>query len=86
MTTTTTAGSLATSKVTFGESRYAIAGVHTRFGEIAWFVWDAEQPDENGMPDVIRQAMHPGVALHGFRLTRAEMRQVDRIAAKVGVR
>ncbi len=51
------AGRPAARKQFFGEnSRYAIAPVHTRTGEIQWFVWDAEKLDEvTGTPAVIRQ-------------------------------
>ena len=36
-------GELAAPKVLFGEcSRFAVAPIHTRFGSIVWFVWDAE--------------------------------------------
>lgn len=50
-------GQLAAPKVLFGElSRYAIAPIHTRFGTIVWFVWDAEKTlEETHMADVIRQ-------------------------------
>lgn len=44
---TTKKGELATEKILFGEFyRYAIAGVHTRFENIVWFIWDANIPDE----------------------------------------
>lgn len=50
------AGQLATAKLTFGPfRRYAVAAVYTRFDAVEWFVWDADKPDENGSPDVIRQ-------------------------------
>ncbi len=50
-------GQLAAPKVLFGEvSRYAIAPIHTRFGDVVWFVWDAESNiEETHMADVIRQ-------------------------------
>lgn len=50
-------GQLAAPKVIFGElSRYAIAPIHTRFGSVVWFVWDAEkQLEDTHMADVIRQ-------------------------------
>lgn len=51
------AGRLASRKVTFGDlSRFAVAAVHTRFEAVQWFVWDADCPDEDGAPTVIRQA------------------------------
>lgn len=51
------AGQLASKKVLFGDhSRYAVYAVHTRFGEIQWFVSDAERIDEMfDLPMVIRQ-------------------------------
>lgn len=50
-------GQIAAPKVLFGEfSRYAIAPIHTRFGDVVWFVWDAEKElDDTHMADVIRQ-------------------------------
>lgn len=50
-------GQLAAPKVIFGEfSRYAVAPIHTRFGSIVWFVWDAERNlDEVHAADIIRQ-------------------------------
>lgn len=50
-------GQLAAPKVLFGElSRYAIAPIHTRFGSVVWFVWDAnKQLEDTHMADVIRQ-------------------------------
>jgi len=50
-------GELAAPKVLFGEySRYAIAPIHTRFGSIVWFVWDAETAyDGLNAAEVIRQ-------------------------------
>jgi hypothetical protein len=50
-------GQLAAPKVLFGElSRYAIAPIHTRFGDVVWFVWDAESNiEDTHMADVIRQ-------------------------------
>ena len=50
-------GQVAAPKVLFGEfSRYAVAPIHTRFGSVVWFVWDAEKPlEETHMADVIRQ-------------------------------
>ena len=50
-------GQLAAPKVLFGEfSRYAVAPLHSRFGSIVWFVWDAEKSyDETKAADIIRQ-------------------------------
>lgn len=48
-------GSLAARKVTFGDmSRYAVAPVHSRFGGVSWFVWDADVEADG--PAIIRQA------------------------------
>jgi len=51
------AGELAGGKLTCGEHhRFSIAPVHTRFGELQWFVWDAEKSDpESGLATVICQ-------------------------------
>lgn len=49
-----------------GDSRYAIAPVHTRFDEVEWFVWDAERLDATGRPEVIRQAATKEEALSGL--------------------
>jgi hypothetical protein len=60
-------GSLAGRKVLFGGwSRYAVAPVHTRFGSVEWFVWDAELPDDSGRPEVIRQAPTFDEAIRGL--------------------
>jgi hypothetical protein len=66
------AGQLAARKRLFGDnSRYAVAPVHTRFGEVQWFVWDAESRwmDETGLPGVIRQASTLPEALYGLTYT-----------------
>jgi hypothetical protein len=62
------AGQLASEKHRFGEfGRYAVAAVHSRFGKVEFFVFDAEQVDEvTGGPAVIRQAQSLGLALHGL--------------------
>lgn len=40
-------GTPALPKQYFGKnSRYAIAPVNTRFGDVAWFIWDAETTDQ----------------------------------------
>lgn len=50
-------GSRASHQLAFGKwSRYRVGALHTRFDRVTWFVWDAEKLDENGQPDVIRQA------------------------------
>lgn len=50
------AGRFASRKITFGNfSRYAVAAVHTRFGSLEWFVWDAQFPSSTGETVVIRQ-------------------------------
>jgi hypothetical protein len=49
-------GAFAARKRLFGEnSRYAIAPIHTRFGAVQWFVWDAEYPNCGFTAEVIRQ-------------------------------
>jgi hypothetical protein len=61
------AGQLAGPKQTFGEfKRYAVAPVHTRFGAVEWFVWDAERPDDTGFASVIRQEPTLTAALAGL--------------------
>jgi hypothetical protein len=51
-------------------SRYAIAPVHTRFGALEWFVWDAHKADPlTGLPGVVRQAATEEEALRGLDLT-----------------
>lgn len=61
-------GELAAPKVIFGElSRYAVAPIHTRFGAIVWFVWDAEVPlEDTHMADVIRQEASFEKAVEGL--------------------
>jgi hypothetical protein len=46
--------------------RYAVAPVHTRFTAVSWFVWDADTPDEDGHPSVIRQANTRAEAVAGL--------------------
>ena len=61
-------GSLAAKKQFFGDNkRYAVAPVHTRFGAVEWFVWDAEHPMSTmNHAEVIRQAESLDEALRGF--------------------
>lgn len=61
-------GELAARKQLFGDcSRYAIAPVHTRFGAVQWFVWDAELTcRKTGLPEVIRQTATLEEALQGI--------------------
>lgn len=61
-------GELAAPKKLFGEwSRYAIAPVHTRFGAVAWFVWDAMSWGLDGTnPAVIRIEESKAAALEGL--------------------
>ena len=79
MTTTTTktptndparAGELAGPKFLFGGdtgNRYAVAPVHTRFGAIQWFVWDAMIPEpETGLASGIRQCATRRGAIAGL--------------------
>lgn len=52
-------GQLASRKISFGNNRrYAYAPVHTRFDAVQWFIWDAETPDADGNPEIIRQHDH----------------------------
>jgi len=62
------AGRLASDRVLFGDnSRFALAAVHTRFAEVTWMVFDAEQEDElTGKPKIIRQGDSPSEVLSGF--------------------
>ena len=61
-------GELAAPKVLFGEfSRYAVAPLHSRFGSIVWFVWDAEKSyDETKAADIIRQGCTLEEAVEGL--------------------
>lgn len=61
-------GELAAKKQFFGEAgRYAVAPVHTRFGAVEWFVWDAEHPLSTlSRAEVIRQAETLEEALRGL--------------------
>jgi hypothetical protein len=47
-------------------NRYAVAPVHTRFDAVEWFVWDAEQQDDAGLPLVVRQADTREAAVRGL--------------------
>ena len=52
-------GYIAGRKLLFGShNRFAVAPVHTRFGALTWFVWDAGLPHDadTGLPPIIRQA------------------------------
>ena len=61
------AGKVAARKVLFGEcSRYAVAPVHSRFGSVQWFVWDAEEDALTGLPKVIRQEDSLKGAVSGY--------------------
>lgn len=68
------AGQLATRKEIFGaHSRYAIAAVHTRFGELCWVVWDTEAADpEEGLAKIVRQAKTKAEALSGLESAYSE--------------
>ena len=60
-------GDLAARKRLFGgNSRFAIAPVHTRFDAVEWMVWDAHRDDGTGRPEVIRQAATEAEALEGL--------------------
>lgn len=62
------AGQLATEKEFFGDyKRFAVAAVHTRFTNVSWFVWDAEQIDEvTGFALVVRQEESKDSAISGL--------------------
>jgi len=63
------AGQLASRKTSFGpRSRYAVAAVHTRFSHWSWFVWDAEKPEADGSPSIIRQENTREAAVAGLPL------------------
>lgn len=63
----TKAGHLAAPKRFFGDhSRYAVAPIHTRFDTLEWFVWDADDCDHAGKPEVIRQCDTLENALEGL--------------------
>ena len=50
------AGQLASEKEFFAGARFAVYAVHTRFEAVAWFVADAEKPDEaTGLPGIVAQ-------------------------------
>ena len=54
-------------QATFGDfSRYCLAVVLTRFDKIEFQVSDAERPDDDGMPSVIRQTETIQSALEGM--------------------
>jgi hypothetical protein len=60
-------GELAARKQFLRGYRYAVAPVHTRFGAVEWFVWDAEHPtSEMFNPAVIRQAATLDEAIKGL--------------------
>lgn len=63
------AGELAAPRAVFGPyNRYSIAPIHTRSGELEWFVWDAETEDEvTGGPAVIRQEPSKEAALESLK-------------------
>ena len=52
----TKAGQSAGKPLYSGLSRYKATPIHTRFDAVEWFVTDAEQEDELGLPLVVRQA------------------------------
>ena len=63
------AGQLAAARELFGPyHRYSIAPVHSRFGELIWFVWDSEIKDEvTGASAVIRQEPSREAALESMK-------------------
>lgn len=51
------AGRRASDRVLHGPySRYSTYAVHTRFDRVIWMTVDAEQLDENQLPEVVRQS------------------------------
>jgi len=62
------AGLIASDYHVFGErNRYILAAVHTRFEEVTWMVFDAEQADDIlGTPKIIRQDRTPELAVKGL--------------------
>jgi hypothetical protein len=63
----TWAGRRASLKTLFGHnSRFALFAVHTRFDAVQWFVTDAEKPDADGTPSVVRQEVSPRLAVKGL--------------------
>lgn len=51
------AGQIISRKTLFGDGkRYAVFAVQTRYHDVEWFVADAETPDRDGRPDIIRQS------------------------------
>lgn len=62
-------GQLAGRKFLFGEyKRFAVAPLHSRFGELFWAVWDAGQENEpdTGLPPIIRIEPTFAQAVHGL--------------------
>jgi len=58
------AGQVAGKGTFFGPfTRFKVYPVHTRFDCVAWFVDDAETPDESGLPSVVAQADHKETAM-----------------------
>lgn len=53
-------GEPASKAVLFSGSRYKFQQIHSRFDENQFFVWDAEKPDDNGKPSLIRQFFNVG--------------------------
>ena len=81
------AGQLASARVLFGdENRFAVYAVHTRFGDVTWFVTDADITDEvTGRAGVIRQAATAEVAIAGVLEAAAarDARKAESIAMRL---
>jgi hypothetical protein len=57
------------SSTTFGPfSRFRLDEFRTRFGDVVWMVLDAERPDRQGRPTVIRQASSREEAVAGLEV------------------
>lgn len=73
------AGQLASRKAFFGDyHRFAIAAVHTRFDDVEWFVWDAEDPASTlDHAEVVRQSPTITEALEGLEAHTWNLRLND---------
>lgn len=68
------AGCAACPQTIFGpRSRYSIQPFYTRFHAVMWFVFDAEFPDDDGLPSVIRQEWSYSKALEGLDMSDPHM-------------
>ena len=46
--------------------RYRVVPVYTPFNYLQWYVWDAEKPDDNGKPTLIKIASSREEAITGL--------------------